>query len=413
MRSASAEGNRRNRRNRHPSPQIILVRRGRARAFTIRPWMAATFGGLSLLFLSAYVGGTAYLFFREDIVEASQVSQSQLRHGYEERIAALRSEVDRLASRNLVAQQELEMRLEEVLRRQAALGERQQMLTGLDLAAASAEVELLPDEAVPPPAPRPALVPERAAMNTQPASKTSALPASADGAMLDRVEGALGMMERDLAMTVDTVTTTISQRTEQIASVLQSLGIDDAPGLDNVGGPYEPLALAPHDTQSFLTTIAMVSDEIERLTLLREAADRLPLGRPIENVSVSSGFGPRVDPFVRRRAMHTGIDFLGTQGAAVRATAPGTVVSAGYAGGYGNMIEIDHGEGISTRYGHLSRIEVKVGDAIDPGEVIGRVGSTGRSTGPHLHYELRINDRAIDPMRFIRAGSELRPLLNG
>ncbi len=411
MRSANADRSRQPGRSRHPSPQIIFVRRGKARSFVIRPWLVGAFGGLSLLFLTAYVGGTAYLFFREDIVEAAEVSQAELRQGYEDRIAALRSEVDRLASRNLVNQQALTARLDELLGRQAALGERQQMLTGLDIAAAGAEVELLPDEPPPPPAPRP--LPDRAAMDSRPAAKTPGLPGSAGAdEVLGQIEDHLGMMERDLAATVDTVTTTISQRTEQIATVLQSLGIDDAPGLDGgVGGPYEPLASDPHDTRNFLTTIAMVSDEIERLTLLRQAADRLPLGRPIENVSVSSGFGPRVDPFVRRRAMHTGIDFRGTQGAAVRATAPGTVVSAGYAGGYGNMIEIDHGEGIATRYGHLSRIEVKVGDVIEPGEVIGRVGSTGRSTGPHLHYELRVNDRAIDPMRFIRAGSELRALL--
>jgi murein DD-endopeptidase MepM/ murein hydrolase activator NlpD len=105
--------------------------------------------------------------------------------------------------------------------------------------------------------------------------------------------------------------------------------------------------------------------------------------------------------------MHTGTDFRGNVGDPIRATAAGTVTHAGWSGGYGNMVEVDHGNGLSTRYGHLSEIEATVGETVRAGQVIGRLGSTGRSTGPHLHYETRVDGEAVDPERFLRAGARL------
>ena len=112
----------------------------------------------------------------------------------------------------------------------------------------------------------------------------------------------------------------------------------------------------------------------------------------------------RTDPFLGRPAMHTGIDFRGDTGEPVHATAAGKVTIAGWNGGYGKMVEIDHGNGLATRYGHLSEIDVKVGQIVRIGQVIGKIGSTGRSTGPHLHYETRIDGEAVDPQKFLRAG---------
>ncbi len=127
----------------------------------------------------------------------------------------------------------------------------------------------------------------------------------------------------------------------------------------------------------------------------------------IGEVEFTSGFGVRNDPFLGRPAMHSGLDFRAAMGDPVRATANGKVSSAGNSGGYGRMVEIDHGNGLATRYGHLSEIKVKVGDIIKIGQVIGEVGSTGRSTGPHLHYETRIDGEAVDPQKFLRAGIRL------
>jgi murein DD-endopeptidase MepM/ murein hydrolase activator NlpD len=117
---------------------------------------------------------------------------------------------------------------------------------------------------------------------------------------------------------------------------------------------------------------------------------------------INNEFGFRRNPFGGRSyEFHAGMDIDGDRGAIVVAPANGTVVKAGWQGGYGNMIEIDHGNGLSTRYGHLSKIEIQVGDTLQRGQLIGLVGSTGRSTGPHLHYELRLGEKSINPRRFL------------
>jgi len=130
--------------------------------------------------------------------------------------------------------------------------------------------------------------------------------------------------------------------------------------------------------------------------------------KPIDGeLDLRSGFGVRIDPFLGRPAMHTGLDLHGETGDAVHATADGTVTAAGWSGGYGRMVDIDHGNGLSTRYGHLSSIDVRVGQSVKTGQIIGKVGSPGRSTGPHLHYETRLRGAATDPQKFLRAGQRL------
>lgn len=126
---------------------------------------------------------------------------------------------------------------------------------------------------------------------------------------------------------------------------------------------------------------------------------------------MSSPFGTRLDPFTRGLALHTGLDLRAESGEPARATAPGRVSAADYAGGYGNMVEIDHGHGVVTRFGHLARILVRPGQRVAAGDVVGLVGSTGRSTGAHLHYETRIDGEPVDPQRFLEAGGDLAAVL--
>jgi len=117
---------------------------------------------------------------------------------------------------------------------------------------------------------------------------------------------------------------------------------------------------------------------------------------------ITNEFGFRRNPFGGRTyEFHAGMDINGERGDMVVAPANGTVIHAGWKGGYGNLVEIDHGNGLTTRYGHLSKIEVREGDVVSRGQLMAYVGSTGRSTGPHLHYELRINDKPINPRRFL------------
>jgi len=148
------------------------------------------------------------------------------------------------------------------------------------------------------------------------------------------------------------------------------------------------------------------------LTLLSSPSRRFHTAASIPNLwpvdgRLTGSFGMRLDPFLHLPAMHTGLDFRGEIGDPVRATASGTVTHAGWSGGYGRMVEIDHGNGFATRYGHLSGIDVEVGQPVRLGQTVGRVGSTGRSTGPHLHYETRVEGEAVDPLRFLRAGARL------
>ena len=135
---------------------------------------------------------------------------------------------------------------------------------------------------------------------------------------------------------------------------------------------------------------------------------KVPLRKPMTgDIDESSPFGIRTDPIVHEAAMHTGIDFRGDTGDPIHATASGTVTIAGLSGGYGKMVEIDHGNGVATRYGHLSQIDVDVGDAVRSGQTVGKLGSTGRSTGPHLHYEVRVKGEAVDPQKFLDAGERI------
>ena len=173
------------------------------------------------------------------------------------------------------------------------------------------------------------------------------------------------------------------------------------------GGPFVPLSLNP-ETSAFDRELLRHQDDVVRADRLRRILATAPLGRPVSSTAEqSSGFGTRIDPFLGRAAFHTGVDFRDAPGSPVFATAPGTVVAAGSNGGYGLMVEIDHGNGITTRYAHLATIIVQEGQSVPVKKVIGRVGSTGRSTGPHLHYEVRIDDDAVDPTRFLRAGLQL------
>jgi murein DD-endopeptidase MepM/ murein hydrolase activator NlpD len=155
--------------------------------------------------------------------------------------------------------------------------------------------------------------------------------------------------------------------------------------------------------------------QLYRISLARAYSDRLnktlaalPVRKPVfGDIDMSSPFGMRMDPFVKGPAIHTGVDMRGDPGDPVRATANGTVTTAGVNGGYGKMVEIDHGNGLSTRYGHLSAIDVTVGQIVRLGQTIGKIGSTGRSTGPHLHYETRVDGEAVDPQKYLRAGVRL------
>src|SRR5262249_14929366 len=144
------------------------------------------------------------------------------------------------------------------------------------------------------------------------------------------------------------------------------------------------------DDDQFNTHVTTVMAALEDLRNVVVAMRAVPISQPVYGAQYeqTSGFGARVDPFTHHYSFHPGLDFAGPWGSTVHSTAPGTVVYAGARGGYGNCVEIDHGYGFRTRYGHLSAVLVQVGQRVSKGSAIGRLGSTGRSTGPHVHYEV-------------------------
>ena len=143
---------------------------------------------------------------------------------------------------------------------------------------------------------------------------------------------------------------------------------------------------------------------MQRLATLQRIARTLPLASPLDQFHVTSPYGKRRDPFTKSWAFHPGVDLGAPRRATVLATAPGRVVFAGASGPYGNVVEIDHGMGIVTRYAHLGTIEVALGDEVEFRHPLGMIGNTGRSTSRHLHYEVRIDDTAFDPANFLYAG---------
>jgi murein DD-endopeptidase MepM/ murein hydrolase activator NlpD len=177
-----------------------------------------------------------------------------------------------------------------------------------------------------------------------------------------------------------------------------------------IGGPDMPLAAVPLEgiaDQAFQSAYYKASAVLGEITDYLHALRSVPMGVvPVSGPGFerTSGFGSRVDPFTGRYAFHPGIDFAGPWGAMVHSTAPGRVVWAGPMGGYGNLVEIDHGLGVHTRYGHLSAILVHVGAMVTKGFPVGKLGSTGRSTGPHVHYEVWYDDVVRNPSKFIEAG---------
>lgn len=420
---------------------IIIVASGdKVRHMTFQPWMAA----LSICFISVfsigYLAATSYLVLRDDLIGGTMARQARMQHEYEDRIAALRAQVDRVTSRQLLDQQVVEDKVEKLLQRQMALTSRHGKLgTLLD----RAEESGLAQEEV-----RPVGAPEaddtRADasggikaierlmdIGGQPAQQQVALayaPVSAGGGeetMSDRADRlfskvtlSLKDIEQAQKHRIQTLMAGASQATDAIVDIVARTGIkvvDDEPqatvGADDgtaIGGPF----IEPEPTEVYDNSLVALDAALARLEHVRSQARKLPFNNPSPASDVTSRFGNRLDPFLGRLALHAGIDFRAPTGTRIVATAPGTVTTAGKSGGYGNMVEIDHGNGITTRYAHLSSILVNVGDAISAGEAIGRSGSTGRSTGPHLHYEVRLNGEPIDPLRFLTAGIKLSHYIN-
>ncbi len=211
---------------------------------------------------------------------------------------------------------------------------------------------------------------------------------------------------------VDTVTSLTKNNTEElnknikrINSTLIALGLNESSLIRNANKYTSPLVGSAFTPIEFDKTLdekyQKLADGLERWNGLKRLNEVLPLGKPVKS-RITSEFGTRNDPFTGKPKKHRGIDFSGKIGTELMAVAPGRVVSAGERVGYGTTVEIDHGLGFTTLYAHLSQILVSRGDWVRPGTVIGLAGSSGRSTGPHLHYEIRYKGAPFDPSKFVK-----------
>lgn len=410
------------------------------RGVTIARPVAVACAGLFTL-TAVWAGTATWLFaFRDDFVGSLLRRQLEAQHAYEDRLAALRSQLDRLASRQLLEQDAFEARVGGLARRQAELESRQAIVNALAEQLQATTLRVAPSPARTSPPADAALTSVGQPARAKPAplpdapSPRDVLSAPVGAAMVPlRSGGHTGLVHPDASLPARVALTERSARdldaaqmnalaqalafarvrAAQLRSVVLDVGLDPdrlstSAGGEARGGPLVPVALA-RSSEPFASLAGELTTTLDAVSRLSRSVASLPLGRPSSAaLDVTSGFGVRLDPFTRSPALHTGIDFRADYGDAVRAAGQGRVIAAEHSGGYGQMVEIDHGHGITSRYAHLSAINVVPGQAVAAGAVLGHVGTSGRSTGPHLHYETRLSGDPVDPARFLRVGERFQ-----
>ncbi|TCS64209.1 M23 family metallopeptidase [Varunaivibrio sulfuroxidans] len=228
------------------------------------------------------------------------------------------------------------------------------------------------------------------------------------------LEHQLTVFEQNENDSVDRLTEQTAEYISTMERVVEKTGLDvdqllAANEKENAGqgGPFVEIKPSNRPAGRLKTKLALLDDKLNQSDLLQSILGRIPLSPPLKTYTITSRFGPRRDPVNHRLSMHYGLDMGAYRRTPVYVMAPGVVVYAGWRGNFGNMVEVDHGDGIRTRYGHLNKILVKKGAKVSYKEKIGLVGSTGRSTGPHLHYEVLYKNKSMDPLKFIMAGRDV------
>jgi murein DD-endopeptidase MepM/ murein hydrolase activator NlpD len=408
-------------------PHTVIIARGDdIRHFTVRPWVAAFAGSAIAAIAVGYLLATSYLVLRDDLLGATAARQARMQQAYEDRISALRAQVDRITSRQLLDQQLMESKVSELLERQSRLSQRHGRI-GPILERAEAGGRKLP-AAAPVPAEKPdirAALPAGDVLGTIHASATEtpgpfhfwspraaiASESTADHAdkLFVAINQSLRTIENEQLVRIDSLAENAYQAADTIKEALETAGltVDLEYGKEAAGGPL----IAVDKAMMFESKVKELDEALNALDAVKSKARTLPIANPVPGLAITSTFGVRRDPILGTPAIHSGMDFRAPTGTRVHATAPGIVVKAGRNGGYGRMVEVDHGNGFSTRYAHMRRIRVKAGQSINTGDVVGESGNSGRSTGPHLHYEVRRNGDAIDPLRFLKAGKKVEQFL--
>ncbi len=449
-----------------PERQIYIRSDGRVQFFTFGPSLQATLAGLVLIFLGWVAFATVNVVFKDRIIAAKDHRFQQMQSAYENRLADLQISYDELNGALVGAEDKFKATADSLSAKQnaisgflnrktqmeAAIGATAPQSVGVSApassdqgiaansaATAASDTDDDPDSSLAvmpgPPTPQPrveknakaslldnalkkveqmasGLLDRRAPSALQLRTAYAQHPAlQALAAQTARV-AALGNGETDLMSKTEVA---LDGDVDLLRSTVKRTGINPDQFLkkvaasEGVGGPEIPLdqvhvqgSADPAFDQAYLRAGAVMGE----LNTLSSEMSHIPFTTPVVGAAFdrSSGFGPRIDPITGAYGFHPGVDFAGPWGSPITATAPGVVVFAGNRGGYGNMVEIDDGFGVHTRFAHLSKITVAVGSKIGKGAVVGRMGSTGHSTGPHVHYEILYDNVVRNPTNFIEAG---------
>jgi murein DD-endopeptidase MepM/ murein hydrolase activator NlpD len=400
-------------------PHTIIIAHGNdVSHFTIKPWLTLSLGAVLSAMAIGYLLATSYLVFRDDLIGATVARNARIQQAYEDRISALRAQVDRITSRQMLDQQVMESKVAELIDRQEQLSSRGGRLGPL-LERAN---QTLKNSGVPIPTEKPgakivgaASLPEpptllgnlfhskNSASEMSAADRADELFANINHAIKD-IEGTQLSQIRDLAKGAQSTA-------QDIKVALNSAGLPVSDAAESAeGGPFIPASEGVQIT-AFDKEVEKLDRALDVLDHVKSEARKYPIGNPLPGSETTSRFGYRKDPLLGTQAFHSGIDFRAEIGHHIKSPAAGVVVTAGRTGGYGNMVEVRHKGGMITRYGHMNSIYVHEGDTVDEGTVLGEVGSTGRSTGPHLHYEVRVDGNPVDPARYLNIGSKIQQLL--
>jgi murein DD-endopeptidase MepM/ murein hydrolase activator NlpD len=413
-----------------PTPLLTAFEPNRKSARVHRPVkLSRVTAGLAALCFLVLAGWSVvtllYFMSQEEIAVRLLEKQARLKHSYEAEIRSLRARTELAGHQREAVRESLESKLSALLQRQASFEKRAAVVQTIS-ERAGVEVISLAEPATTGSAPAVVIpgIPGASAYAPAPKQADSCpfqlrlrsidpqdtlkpqVQSLEDG--LDRASRNLASLELQQLHALEHLMRSAQEQTAVLQTAFRSAGIDPSkleqpeaamggpvvPTSGN-GGPFENLALR-------------ADASITRMQSLRRAATGLPFSEPLNgDLDLSSGFGYRIDPFTRTPALHTGLDLKAEAGSPVYATGSGRVVTAEWSGAYGNMVEIEHSNGVTSRYGHMSAILVSVGQTVALGGIVGRVGSTGRSTAHNLIYHTRIAGEGVDPRRFLRAGTQM------
>jgi murein DD-endopeptidase MepM/ murein hydrolase activator NlpD len=356
---------------------------------------AIFYGMFAVLFAGNVFSGMT-LYLSPDIARIFNGRTEEVIGAYEDRIAQMRVEIDRLHSRGYAKAGDINLQLQDLAQQQEMLFEQHQL------------VRALVDKAD-------ALGIAAADITTKTPETPVAVATLSGNPDVDATAVSLERMMGESQMAMQSIAEVATTRADGIAAEIRKLGIPvsltTSDMEEGVGGPLLP-AMDELAGSPMLNDANAVMSALMRYKAARDSLDATPVHMPISgNFRQSSNFGNRKDPFTGGRAFHSGMDFAAPTGTIVTSAAAGVVSYVGQRSGYGMVVEVTHETGLVTRYAHLSGYLSKVGQTVSIGTPIAKVGSTGRSTGPHLHFEIRKADQPINPKAFIDAGKRLRALL--